>query len=328
MKKNLFSVDAVIEKINNGDRLILSGDEKLLNKLPPGNWIGGTIPYFMTNIGGTFTEEKIFVTALESYILDASIKVYDETNIDKVFVDMPANGFSLIIIPASSQTQLTYALNASDFEMFGKPIIGWVSGVNLDQLGEATPKVFNGQRAQAIENGAVVMHMSLPENMTPDIDILNIFEQGDGDVIIFQEDGFSVEEAYVNGKIINFADYVLSHQLDLRLPLVADYSGAMINVSFQEVDKENKVVKFYAPVFRGVAYKHARAIDDYVTQFIAQIPQEGIEHIFFSCNCILNYLFSELEGKKTGGITGPITFGEIAYMLLNQTMVYLNIHEV
>ena len=49
--------------------------------------------------------------------------------------------------------------------------------------------------------------------------------------------------------------------------------------------------------------------------------------LFFSCNCILNYLYSELEGKKTGGITGPITFGEIAYQLLNQTMVYLTIED-
>jgi hypothetical protein len=37
----------------------------------------------------------------------------------------------------------------------------------------------------------------------------------------------------------------------------------------------------------------------------------------------LNYLYANLEGKKTGHIVGPMTFGEIAYMLLNQTLVYL-----
>jgi hypothetical protein len=53
---------------------------------------------------------------------------------------------------------------------------------------------------------------------------------------------------------------------------------------------------------------------------------EGLGHqIIFSCNCILNYLYSGLKGKKTAGITGPATFGEIAYQLLNQTMVYLRI---
>ena len=33
----------------------------------------------------------------------------------------------------------------------------------------------------------------------------------------------------------------------------------------------------------------------------------------------------KLEGKKTGAFTGPITFGEIAYQLLNQTLVYLEV---
>jgi hypothetical protein len=51
------------------------------------------------------------------------------------------------------------------------------------------------------------------------------------------------------------------------------------------------------------------------------------ENIIASCNCILNYLYSELEGKKTGKVTGPITFGEIAYVLVNQTMVYLSVED-
>ena len=43
----------------------------------------------------------------------------------------------------------------------------------------------------------------------------------------------------------------------------------------------------------------------------------------FSCNCILNYLYGGLEGKHTGSVYGPITFGEIAHLLLNQTLVQL-----
>jgi hypothetical protein len=34
-----------------------------------------------------------------------------------------------------------------------------------------------------------------------------------------------------------------------------------------------------------------------------------------------------LEGKKTGGVTGPITFGEIAYQLLNQTLAYISVKD-
>ena len=50
--------------------------------------------------------------------------------------------------------------------------------------------------------------------------------------------------------------------------------------------------------------------------------------IVLSCNCILNHLCSELEGKKTGEITGPVTFGEVAYQLFNQTMVYLTVSDL
>lgn len=51
----------------------------------------------------------------------------------------------------------------------------------------------------------------------------------------------------------------------------------------------------------------------------------GLSAPVFACNCILNFLYSELEGKSTGAITGPITFGEIADQLMNQTLVYVQL---
>ncbi|MBN2104582.1 hypothetical protein JW835_11135 [bacterium] len=63
---------------------------------------------------------------------------------------------------------------------------------------------------------------------------------------------------------------------------------------------------------------------NYVESFESKLPKD-LADPDFSCNCILNYLYSELEGKKTGNIVGPITFGEIAFQLLNQTLVYLTI---
>jgi hypothetical protein len=35
----------------------------------------------------------------------------------------------------------------------------------------------------------------------------------------------------------------------------------------------------------------------------------------------------DLEGQRTANITGPFTFGEIAYQLLNQTLVYLSVED-
>jgi hypothetical protein len=179
-----------------------------------------------------------------------------------------------------------------------------------------------------LEDGAVVMHAALPPTQVAEINYINIFEQGDGDTITFSEDGFNIREAYINGVKTNFAEYVTRKNLDTRLPLVADYYGSMVNVSFQSVDKAKQEVQLYAPVFAGIPYKHAKPLEDYVKQFTSKIPMHLNQNPAFSCNCILNYLYSELEGKRTGEITGPTTFGEIVYQLLNQTMAYLTITDL
>ncbi|MFN7050994.1 MAG: DUF6976 family protein, partial [Gemmobacter sp.] len=75
---------------------------------------------------------------------------------------------------------------------------------------------------------------------------------------------------------------------------------------------------FYAPVFADVEYRLARRREGGVEPADAQQSA-------FSCNCILNYLYGGLEGKTTGGYTGPVTFGEVAYVLLNQTLVKLDL---
>lgn len=326
MSTTMLSVEEVTKKINEGKRLLLAGDEKLLGQLPAGDWIAGTIPYFMTEEGGGCFTDKIHVNELPDFAGNIEIREYSERTIPEVYVDAPGNGFSVIIIPAASTVHFSFALNAPNYENFAvRPLIGWVSGVHLDDLNRVTPKVFNGRNPAAVEDAAVVMHVSLPKNKIADIGIINIFEQGEGDTITFQSDGFSARNAYINGQKKNFGEYLFEKKLDKRLPLVADYYGVLLNTSFKEGDELEEEVEFYAPVFSGLRYKHARPVDDYVGRFIAQMP-EGLGHqILFSCNCILNYLYSGLEGKKIAGITGPATFGEIAYQLLNQTMVYLRI---
>ncbi len=323
----MFDLEEVKAQIAQQKNLLLAGDEETLKQLPTGNWIGGTIPYFMGEDGGLSTREKIYVTELPDFIVNAAIKVYDEETINTVYNDAPENGFSVIIIPASSAIHLSFALNAPDYPSFAtRPLIGWISGMHLDDLGKTSAKVVNGKTMEVFENSAVVMHITLPENKYAEINILNIFNQGESDVISFLEDSFSAKEAYINGKKQIFAEYVKEKGLDTRFPLVANYFGEMINISFQNVDEENKIVNFYAPVFKGIDYRQAAEVGDYVSEFTTQMPKVT-EKIAFSCNCILNYLYSELEGKQTG-VPGPMTFGEIAYQLLNQTLAYITINDI
>ncbi len=328
MEQTLVEKEIVNEMIASGQPLLLAAEEEVLAQLPAGNWIAGTIPYFMTKEGGKITKDKIFVSQLPEYATKYKIQEYTADTIKNVYSDAPENGFSVIIIPASSPIHLRFALEAPDYLNFAiTPLIGWISGIHLDNLGSQKPLVVNGLTTTSSDSSAVVMHVELPVGKYAEIKILNIFAEGSGDTISFLGDGFQVTDAIINGETRNFAAYIKEKELDTRLPLVANYSGAKINISFQSVNDDG-TVDFYAPVFKNMEYKHAQSIENYVLSFISQMPTEDLDNIAFSCNCILNFLYSELEGKKTGGVVGPITFGEVAYQLLNQTLAYLTITDV
>jgi hypothetical protein len=97
----------------------------------------------------------------------------------------------------------------------------------------------------------------------------------------------------------------------------------MVNVSIRAVDQAKRQVDFYAPVFEDMEYRLAKPPGT----LPAIGPDEG-GGVNFSCNCILNYLYGKLEGQRTGRYTGPMTFGEIAFLLLNQTLVHLTVCKV
>lgn len=326
MKPVLLTVEQTAEKIASGKVLALAGDEALLARLPKGNWIAGTIPYFLGEDGGVETKERIFVTELGA--ADASniaLRSYTLDTIKNVARDAPDNGFTVLIVPAMTPIHEEFANHGRDYEdMFMKPIIGWISGVHLLDMGKVKPKVVNGATGTLAETDAVALHVTLPEGKMAVVQILNLFKQGAGDVITFPKTGFTQSTCLVNGKETVFADYIAEKGLDLKLPLVADYHGAQINTSFQSVDVNAKRVNFYAPVFPGIEYRQAAPIGDYVHEF-EKLAKDVHVDVQFSCNCILNYLYGELNGRKTGDISGPFTFGEIAYQLLNQTMVYLEV---
>ena len=177
---------------------------------------------------------------------------------------------------------------------------------------------------EAFADKAVALHLQTPEDKAVSVNIINIFEQdNDSPLIEFNEDGFSITKCLVDGKELVLSDYLTKNAIDTKLPLVSNYSGSSINVSFRSI--ENGVVNFYAPVFKGIKYRMAKAVTSYVDLFNKSLAEHKETKFVFSCNCILNFLFGELENKKIEAFTGPITFGEIAYQLVNQTLVYISI---
>lgn len=326
MKQALHTVAETAALIESGKVLALAGEEALLTGLPRGRWIGGTTPYFIADRGGVETRERIFVTQLgEADSAGAAIRRYTETDICDIARDAPDNGFTLLIIPAFSAVHTEYANHARDYPgLFMKPIAGWVAGVHLAAIEEVSPKVIDGGSGAPLSGAAVALHLPLPPQQRAVVNILNPFRQGDGDVITFPQSGFSADTCLVNGRATLFADYIRRRGLDLQLPLVADYHGAQINTSFQRVDAAGATVHFYAPVFAGIEYRQAAPVGDYARAFaaLAGAPHSRAR---FSCNCVLNYLYGDLRGHATGDLQGPVTFGEIAYQLLNQTLVYLDV---
>jgi len=323
MRQALLSIAETQAAIARGGHLLLAGDERALAQLPRGSWIGGTIPYFMAEAGGVVARDQVFVTELPDSVERVAITTYDPEGLHQLVVDGPDNGFTAVILPAGSAVHTRFALEAPHFPGFGShPVVGWVSGVHLSELATAKAKVVSGLDPVAFDDRAVAMHVHMRPGKAVEIEIVNPFEQGQGDALGFPDNTMRVSDALINGERRNFAAYIAERGLDTRLPLVADYCGTGINVSIQQVDHDRGEVVLYAPVFAGVTYRHARPIASYVAEFARQMPAID-EGIVFSCNCILNFLYSELEGKRTGGLVGPITFGEIAYQLLNQTAVYL-----
>jgi len=316
------TLDEVSAKIEQGSRLLLAGDALLLAQLPAGDWIAGTFsetPRLANRTG------QLLCTELPADVVNIAIRRYTPDDIGGVYNDAPANGISFIIIPAESDVHYQFALKAPEFENFAvRPLIGWISGGPEDGSADSSARVFDGRHDAASSQLATVMHVSLPAGKVADIGIVNIFLPGDGDDIRFPADGFSTRDAYINGIRCNFRDYLREQRLDTRLPLVADYHGVALNTSIREPD-ERPEVAFYAPVFSGLTYRHARPVTDYADRFAAQLPV-GLEHqIVFSCNCVLNERYAMRGGMQQAGLNGPTSLGEIAYLLLNQTMVYVRI---
>ncbi|UJW87673.1 hypothetical protein IM737_05455 [Devosia sp. SL43] len=323
----LLPLDAAEVLIRKGTPLSIAGPEAALDKLSQGNWIGGTSPYFMLAEGGVISDgDFVFVTDL-SGVGTVSFASYDVQDLPGLSANAPDNAFAVTIMPSGSQVLKRFAADGADFvDAFLKPAVGWVAGVHLNDIGKVTAKVYDGRTGTKYEDRAVVAYVALPADRVATIEIVNIFEPGSGDIITFDATVFDVETCKVNGESTNFAAYVKARGLEhCKQPLIGDYAGGRINVSLQSVDSSAGNVALYAPVFAGIEYRFARPVEDYAGLFRRRLAEQDTEGAVFACNCILNFIFGDLEGKAIGGVAGPITFGEIAYQLLNQTAVLVRV---
>lgn len=325
MKNHVLSLSDTAARILAGDILTIAGPEALLAQLPQGNWIGGTTVYALTADGGTRINDRLFVTQVPE-ATGATIRHLPTARLASIADGYAPGGASLILIPAFSTAHSAFALDSIGYpRLFDQPLMGWVTGVPDEADGTTSAAVFDGATGLRHADGALLMHLALPAGKTTSLDIVNIFTQSNDPATTFRfpATGFTATDVMVGTRTVNLARYITEKGLDTRLPLVANYAGALINVAIRAVDVDKGEVSFFAPVVEGVVYHLANPLADYAAAFATQIGEGGAGA--HSCNCILNYLYGDMAGQKTGNLTGPISFGEIAYILLNQTLVKLEI---
>lgn len=323
----LVSLEQAKNLIREGKILHIAADQSLLEQLPKGKWIAGTTPYFITEQGGITCKDRLFVHELNCAV-DYKIMVYDRNDIFNITKDAYSNGITFLIMPFASDIAVFYAKEAPNSDdLLLNPTVGWISGFDLSA--DSSAKVFDGASGKSYGDNAVALHICLPDDKVASLGIVNIFDTDKNNPRIeFPEDTLSVTNCFVNGKEMLFSDFILKNKIDTQLPLVADYNGTLINVSIKSISKDNYKVDLYAPVFSGKEYRFASPVRDYAASFAKHLQPLKDHSPIFSCNCILNYLYGKLEGKTTPPFTGPVTFGEIAYQLLNQTLVYAVVTDI
>lgn len=318
----LITLEETIAMINEGKILHIAGDDSLLSKLPRGKWIGGTTPYFISEEGGIFTKERLYVNEID-FAEEVRVACYGKYNVFQIVEECYDNGLTMLIMPYGSEVVAKYAKEAPEVEeLLMHPTVGWIAGADLENGGKIC--VYDGATGKSYTDKAVVMYIKLAKDKSAMINMVNIFTDDKTDPVIrFYDNDLSAVKCTVNGQEVNFAEYIGKKGIDPKMPLVADYNGSYINTSIKVLD--NGTVSFYAPVFRNIEYRFAAPVGDYATEFRKRIEEAQAHAPFFSCNCILNYLYGNLNGQKIPPYTGPVTFGEVAYQLLNQTLVYCEI---
>ncbi|HTI84416.1 MAG TPA: hypothetical protein VL614_28530 [Acetobacteraceae bacterium] len=310
--------------IETGVFAVIAGTEEELASLPRGNWIGGTTAYLMAPRGRIARPDCLMCSVLEEGV-ECRIAVLTQDTLSHITDGRYETGFTYVLLPAFSDVHYSYALTAPGIPgLFEQPIFGWITGVPMSEVGERAPKVFDGRTGSAHENAAVALHVALPSAFMMTIDLVNPFVQGRGPVIVFPQTGFNAGACTINGQPRNFAEYLVEEKIDTSMPLVANYAGASINVSIRTVDAACGDVQFFAPVVTGENYRLGAPRADYTRCMTACARSLDRPECALVCRCILNHLNPNFANADTAGFVGPVTFGEIAYILVNQTLVVMN----
>jgi hypothetical protein len=312
--------------IREGKPLIVAGSRAMLGRLPKGNWIGGTTQLLMSPDGGVNTGERLHVVTLPDCAELAGIQRYGMGGLHYMVDDTPADGFSVMILPSDSAVQQNFVREAPSYGgIFSRSLAGWVSGPDGGSYPDR-PQVFHGPTGHAIEDEIVALHVRLPSSVKTDIEIINVYEPGDGDRISFPSDGLTATHALVNGEMTGFADYLKKINVNLSLPLIGEIGGERQYVAVGCYDTVSGRVILYSPVFRNVDYRFAKPVPGLREKLRSAIPVNDANTLF-SCVCMGFYNDGDLAHYKPESFEGPVSSGEIARFMSNLCIVRIQMRK-
>ena len=330
MESKLYTKEEVIDFINAGRIMLLTGSEKALSGLPKGNWIAGTSLY-VVDYEGKSEEEKIFVDDFTLIAKSCKVAVYDKNNIKDIAVNGFDNGFAVVTMPIDSEVYYEFSINALSFDsMFKNPVVGYVAATKFEDYGKKSPKTSSGLDGNLTSDLAVVLYVELPDYLTARAEIEN-FETIDTNTpeIVFPKDGFTQSECTIDGKPGNIADYfenVVKPKLGGYTQMITSQNGALINRDVKIVDTKKGEVTFFSPTYAGDKYFLVKNGADYLKMFNDKLGSKRSD-IATCFSCISYFFGGNFEGRHVVK-NGVYAFGEIAYQLLNKTIVTLEIDRV
>jgi hypothetical protein len=316
----------VAKLIKAGHILVLAGAEQDLASLPAGNWIGGTASCFLVDGRLVRAEGTLIYADFSAAALKAELRPLNDRQIQELSSYYPDNGFAVIIMPGQSALLQATATSMPDWPgLYNAPLAGWVSAVPLDQLGHMQPKVFcgNGTPRQDI---AALMYVTLPCEMFAALNIINPFDTPSRTSLRFSTGGYQIPGlCLLDGQRADLTRLIANGSIDPSPPLTADRDGALLNNSIIASDPASGMLTFLSPVDPSLTYRFAEPPPVFQDAFARAARGVDLPGAVLSSICAagLHRLTEEIRPMLPA--IAPVTFGQIGYTVLTQTIACLSL---
>ena len=326
MKNGLYTKEKVVEFIKQGRIMHLCGNEHTLKDLPKGNWIAGMSPYFMDNVG-KICDNKIYVDDFSFIAEECEVTTFDESNISEIAKrNKYTNGFIFVVLPIDSEVYYTFANHSLEYEdIYDNPVVGYVSSVLLSDYGKVQPKVAIGSEGVLHDNKAAVMYVKVSDRLRVRTEIMNLDTIDDTTPSLkFPKTGFKQSDCLIDGKPGNIASYLeaVKGRIGHYPQLITSQNGALVVRDVKSVNVETGEAVFFSPAYESDVHYIVKQNNDYLATFNRRL---GRKTDVIACLSCTSYFWQGDFEYRHIDFNGVYTFGEIAYQLLNKTIVTLEV---